>query len=304
MIPNITDKLSYNSLRVFQVAAKLENFSAAARELKITQAAVSRRIIGLEEALGFELFAQMKKRVILTTRGQLLLKRVNASFEFLAAGIKQLTEAEPVETILVSAPSSITYFWLEPRLPEFIHQHPTCAVRLQGTEELYYTAASDDGIAVMALDTPNPHWNLTRLFGEELTPVAAPAYLESIGRPPLAQDIPAEEIAALDLIGYARLNTLWYTFEDWFSERGIAARTLRFPVVHSTYQTAINAALRGDGVVLGSRHLLRSHIASGALVEISSQVKVTSLAYYVGTPKSGRIAPAAQQLADWLIANA
>jgi DNA-binding transcriptional LysR family regulator len=301
----LPERLSYNSLSVFAVAARHENFSAAARELKITQAAVSRRISGLEAALGFNLFARVRKRVVLTTRGQILLKRVSASFEFLASSIAQLTESEPTESIAVSAPTSITYFWLESRLRAFTRDNPAISVRLENSDDLYRSAASDGSIAVFASlsgDAENAHWNMTRLFGEELVPMAAPAYLVSIGRPGVRQHIDHAEIARFDLIGYGRLNALWYTLDDWFSEHGVDPGGLRFPVVHSAYPTAVNSALRGEGVVLGSRNLLREHLAAGRLVEISSSVLTTGLAYYVGTPKSGRITLAAQQLADWLAA--
>lgn len=297
-------KLPYDALQVFSVAARLENFSAAARELGVTQAAISRRIIGLERSLGFELFARMRKRVILTPRGQILLEKVTASLDFLSDSIAQLTSADLVETIVVSAPTSITYFWLEPKLRDFCRLNPSYTVRLQGTDDLYHSASSDDSIAVLAGDGQHPHWSLQRLFDEQLVPVAAPRYLASIGLPPGQQDLEPAFIAGLSLVGYGRLNTLWHTLEDWFKPRGVDPERLRFPILHSAYPTAVNAALEGEGVVLGSRNLLSKHLDSGALVEISQSVDVTGMSYFVGTPKSGRITVAAQRLADWLVSAA
>ena len=297
-------KLSLEALQVFTVAARLENFSAAARELGVTQAAVSRRIIGLERSLGFDLFARMRKRVVLTPRGRVLLQKVTASLDFLADSISQLTSAELVETIVVSAPASITYFWLQPKLREFCASNPTYNVRLQGTDDLYHSASSDDSIAVLAGDGQHPHWTLQRLFDEELVPVAAPGYLVAAGLPPVPQDMAPAFIATLSLVGYARLNALWYTLEDWFKTRGVDPDRLKFPIMHSAYPTAVNAALDGEGVVLGSRNLLHKHLASGALVEISHSVDRTGLSYFVGTPKSGRVSAASQRLANWLVSAA
>ena len=66
----------------------------------------------------------------------------------------------------------------------------------------------------------------------------------------------------------------------------------------------VNAALRGEGVVLGSRTLLGRELETRALVQISDVTTVTGLGYYVGTPKSGRITPAARRLASWLVEEA
>ncbi len=299
---NLKD-ISLDSLRVFEVAARLENFSAAARELGVTQAAISRRICELEEALRFELFARIRKRVVLTPRGQILLRRVTASLELLSDSITQLRAENENETIVVVAPASITHFWLEPKIREFTRAYPEYSVHLQGTDDLFHTAAAEDSVAVLAADGKHAYWDLIELFGEEIIPVTAPSYLEGLGFSRETQDISPEQISGMDLIGYGRLNALWYTFEDWFDAQGINSNKLWFPVIHTNYVTAINAALRGDGVVLGSRALLSDLLNRGELIEVGDKSILTGMSYFIGTPKSGRMTIGAQRLANWLVTS-
>ncbi len=76
------------AFRVFDAACRHMNFSRAGRELNITQAAVSRRIKGLEEHLGAPLFARNGKNLTLTARGERLFQRVRASLDYLEESLE------------------------------------------------------------------------------------------------------------------------------------------------------------------------------------------------------------------------
>jgi DNA-binding transcriptional LysR family regulator len=77
-------KIPLEAFRVFDAAARAMNFSRAGRELNITQAAVSRRIKGLEDHLGAALFTRRGRNLALTPDGERLFQRVRATLEYLA----------------------------------------------------------------------------------------------------------------------------------------------------------------------------------------------------------------------------
>lgn len=84
-----------NPLRAFAVAARRQNLTVAARELKVTQSAVSRHIAALEEHLGLTLFARERYGVALTPAGARYAERVACAFDEIEAATHQLIATTP-----------------------------------------------------------------------------------------------------------------------------------------------------------------------------------------------------------------
>src|SRR5262245_10789301 len=92
-----------NALRAFEVAARLNSFALAAKELHVTPAAVSHQIKGLEEHLGRALFRRLKRGLELTRAGQVLLPKLSDGFEKLGDAIEALAALEEEGRLAVSA---------------------------------------------------------------------------------------------------------------------------------------------------------------------------------------------------------
>ena len=82
------EKIPLEAFRVFDAACRFMNFSRAGRELHITQAAVSRRIQGLEDQLGAKLFTRRGRNLALTPEGERLAQRVRATLEYLEESLE------------------------------------------------------------------------------------------------------------------------------------------------------------------------------------------------------------------------
>ena len=115
--------LNLNWLRTFEAAARLSGFSAAARELGLTQVAVSAQIKSLETKLGHDLFVRYPKKVQLTEAGKAYLPSVREGLEKLSHATYGLFGSELKRTIVVRA-SIAVLSWLTPRLNCFRQQHP------------------------------------------------------------------------------------------------------------------------------------------------------------------------------------
>src|SRR6185437_10224623 len=85
---------SLDALRIFAVAARHLSFTEAACELNLTQSAVSHRIRGLEEELGFSLFNRLTRRLELTAQGRTLAQRVDRAIGEIDRGIVDLWKTE------------------------------------------------------------------------------------------------------------------------------------------------------------------------------------------------------------------
>ena len=295
---------SLDALRVFEAAARRMSFTDAAAELLVTQAAVSRRIAALEAQLGFALFERTGRRLALTAMGVARLGGGRAALFFLVVCFVAVGAGAGASAVTIAASGSVSHLWLGERLRDYAREGCADAVRLLTTDDLGEAAAEANDLAVLyAASADHPRWALTPLLAEVLAPVASPAHLSAkgVGRDDLP--LPLERLGELDLLDYDRVRPQWITLEKWFARAGGAmpGRPVR---VFSTYFMAVEAALAGDGAILGSLALLAPWIARGELLLLTTQADVTGYAYHIGV-KKGREAPeAARRLHDWLVTAA
>lgn len=182
--------------------------------------------------------------------------------------------------------------------------HPGDAIKLVTTDSKSELTAETNDLIVLYSVGDHPNWMLWPLFSEELVPVAAPEHLSRSGCNAADADLPATEIAKLTLFDYDRINANWKTLRDWFHWRGVDLQTVAPRVVFPNFPMAVDAALSGQGVILGSRALVREFLDDGRLVQLSQQVLVTGYGYYVGLPKDRPAGPEALRLQQWLRAHA
>lgn len=297
------DTISLDALRVFECAARLMSFSAAALELSVTQAAVSRRIKHLEQALGFDLFNRNGRQLSLTVKGRRLYLRMQASLEYLGVELEDLTAQTVTSTVSVAASAAVSHLWLSPRLRQFNDRYPEISVRLTTTDNLSELAQADSQLALIFSKGTHPDWTLTHLFDETLIPVATPAYLKAAGYVGPAAELRAEDVGRMDLYDYHRAGVHTMTLLDWF-ERTAPDTPRNAPrVISPTYMMAVDTALRGEGVVLGSRALIQTYLESGHLVELTDAALTTGFGYFLGTPRRSAMNDAEENLANFLLSE-
>ncbi|MCA1407501.1 LysR family transcriptional regulator [Ensifer sp. IC3342] len=279
------DRIPLEAFRVFDAASRHMNFSRAGRELNITQAAVSRRIKTLEDHLGSPLFSRRGKNLELTPQGERLFQRVRASLDYLEESLEPFRGVSG-QTISIAASGSVSHLWLGTRLREFGKENPGISIRLLTTDSPSELASENNDLVILYSTGDHPRWSLTLLMAEELAPVASPDYLSARGVQ--AAELQPEAIAALDLIDYDRFNAHWISFQKWF-ERIAPSRHGAKPhpkYTFSTYVMAIDAALRGDGVALGSLGLVREHLNDGRLAMLGQRSLASGYGYYLGLPRN------------------
>lgn len=294
-------RIPLEAFRVFDAACRFMNFSRAGRELHITQAAVSRRIQGLEEQLGAKLFTRRGRNLSLTPQGDRLAQRVRATLEYLEESLEPF-RGEGREIISIAASGSVSHLWLAKRLKDFDNESPGISVRLLTTDAPSELASEANDLVILYSTGEHPRWNLTLLMKEDLVPVAAPSYLARHGL--AAAAIAPDSIAMLDLIDYERFNAHWISLRQWFARLPQPPKSRISPrLSFSTYSLAIDAALRGEGVTLGSRGLIADELAAGTLVEIGVQRLETGYGYYLGMPRYRSLSPGAARLHQHLLGS-
>ena len=124
--------INFEYYKIFYHVAKASSISAAARELCISQPAVSQAIKALEQAIGIELFIRTKKGVSLTNAGELLYSHVAAGYESISLGEQQLSQLLHMETgeIRIGASDMTLQFYLLPYLEHFHQLYPGIKVHV------------------------------------------------------------------------------------------------------------------------------------------------------------------------------
>lgn len=117
-------------LKYFQMVARTEHMTQAARELQIAQPALSMTIARLEEDLGVPLFDRKKRRIVLNKYGNAFLKKVNLALTTLDEGLREITDLAGLEHGCLSIASTILNRRFCDFLGSFITVYPNINFRI------------------------------------------------------------------------------------------------------------------------------------------------------------------------------
>ncbi|WP_411034522.1 LysR family transcriptional regulator [Shinella sp. BYT-45] len=258
-------------IRVFEAAARLGSFTAAANELGLTQAAVSQRVRNLELHLGTQLFNRQPRGVILSTQGEAWLPHVQAALTQLLHSAANLFE-QPRRKITIAASGSVIELWIVPRLGEIARRLPHVQLSLETIQHLpdYERLEADFEIR---FGTGNwPGREAKQLFVEELTPLASPILLRD----------PSRSWHDQPRIATSGPRAGW---RDWSTEKGEPpppVPTLRF----DTFVQSLRAAEAGAGVLLASLALCVDAVESGRLRRLTEKTLRMEGGYWITWPRN------------------
>src|SRR3954451_6395576 len=288
------------AVRAFEAAARTENFTAAAAELGMTQAAVSYQVKSLEERLGAPLFVRERGPARLTPLGAPLLPELSRAFDTLEAAFASHRE-EDESLLTVTTTHTFANTWLAWRLGGFQMEHMDLAVRMTTSNEIVDLRSGDADVAIRA---GNGEWDgldKHRLFASSFTPMASPECIEAVerrlGRPLEPNDIPDQNL----------INPSDDWWQQWFCDNGVPAdeSVLRRPGVRLENQANEgHAAMAGQGFALLTPLLWKGDVAAGRLsVPFPERVSARGWAYWLVYPTERRMIPKVKRFREWLLAE-
>lgn len=243
------------AIRAFEAAGRHENFSRAADELGLTQAAVSYQIRQLEDRVGRPLFVREKGRVRLSDAGRRLLPALTSGFAGIAEAFAAL-RGEDDDVLELNTAVSFGGTWLSARIGRFQVRFPDLAVRMSMNNEVIDFAR---GTVDATIRAGHGKWEGLRadfLFRQNFTPICTRAFLEAnaVERPE-------------DLLRVERLapnDPLW---KGWFAQVGIETPPPRQGVVLDSQLQEATAIQGGFGVAMMTPMYWRAELDSGRLVQ-------------------------------------
>ncbi|NKJ44663.1 LysR substrate-binding domain-containing protein [Novosphingobium sp. SG720] len=282
--PGTYARLPLRGLLVFEAAARRGTFSGAARELAMTQAAISQHIGHLEAELGVSLFERHHRGVELTAAGERLLPRVEEGLQALATGVASASRHRATRTVTILTDFGFAAWWLMPRIAELTDLMPEVEIRLTTSQGTTDALGSDFDLAVLFGNGQWPGCRAHRLFAEEVHPVCAPSYLAQ--RPlPLALPLAPADIAQMRLLHLRGGGpTRWFDWPDWFAGMGVPAPAARQDLAFNNYQIVLQAAMLGQGVALGWAPLIDDLVRAGSLVRLTDHPLSSPRGYHLVEP--------------------
>ena len=282
-------RISLNHLHAFAAASRHLNFTRAADELCVTQAAVSHQIKSLEAQIGKPLFLRTARGLQLSDEGARLAPLVQQAFAQLDQAVALLDDRAPPERLTVAVVGTYAQGWLLERQPRFQAEHPHIELRLQTHNNKVDLATETIDAAIRFGDGAWRSVHAQPLQGAPLTPLCTPELAATLARP-----------------GDLRRCTLLRSFrtEDWPAwARAAGCDTLhaRGPQF-DTSVLMVQAAMLGSGVALAPASMFRRELAQGRLAQPFA-VEVDVGRYWLTRSLTREPSPALQAFSAWLQAG-
>lgn len=264
------------SMEVFTRVVEAGSFTAAAERLRMTRAAVSKRIIQLEGQLGVRLLNRTTRRVVPTEIGRAYYERCKRVLAEASAAddLARRLHTEPKGTLRINAPLTFGYLHLGPAIAEFAVRYPELAVDLTLDDRFVNLSSEQADVAVRIATSIAPNMIAHRIAPIRIALCGAPAYLDRRGTPRSPSDL-------------ADHNCLIYTYLSSGTEWQFRGPGGSFPTAISGSFSANNgdvlceAAAAGLGLALLPTFMLAPYFRSGALVPLMTEYAVEPITLFI-----------------------
>lgn len=285
------------AMQTFRRVAELGGFAAAARDLDLSNAAVSKHVRELELELGAVLFARTTRRLSLTEAGRTYLAHCVRILDQITAAEEELGDlrGRPRGRLRINAPMSFGVLHVAPLLADFAARYPDIRLDLVLDDRVVdlVDAGFDVGLRVRA-SLPDSSLAARKLCDIARVVVAAPAYLERHGTPATPDDL-----AAHRLLGYSLADDP----DRWLFREGGRVRAIEIdPFVRANSALALRElCLRGSGMGYTPRFVVGEDIRRGALVPLLADFPSPTYALHAVLPAGRTQAPKVRVFVDFLV---
>lgn len=286
---------SLSAVRVFEAAARYESFTAAARELGMTQAAVSHQIRLLEDQLGQRVFRRERQRVILTDAARRAAANIGKGLDAIEHAFSEL-RADDEAMLTISTTPTFANAWLAWRIGRFQMQSSDIAVRLLVQEGLSDFTGDGVDVAIRSGFGSWPGLEAIHLMEQDFTPMCSPRFLKAQGG----------QIRADDLLRLPLISPHDPSWACWLRDAGLelqgAEGALRGVRMDSQANDG-HAAMAGQGVAMLTPFFWTQDMADGRLIRLFPQASSLGMAYWLVYPEHRRRARKIKRFREWLAAE-
>lgn len=258
----------------------------AARELNLTQSAVSQHVRSLESFLGRDLFLRKTRAIILTEAGANYLPIVREAFNMLASGTRTFTGGDRGRNLTLHCNMAFSVHWLAPRLKRLYEMHPWIVLNIVTPIWDPERQAANAQVEIRFGRPEDMSTSAKRMTNERFFPVCSPTYQNGA--------INLESAVLLDCAG---MTGSWGT---WFKSQGQPFIRDGSVTLASTFVIAIQAVLYGAGITMTHDTLAGDLLANGTVIRPFDHCPPLSEAYFLTEPPEHGSTPASRAFSNWL----
>ncbi len=280
-----------NSVRAFETASRHLSFSRAAEELGVTQGAISKHVIALEDFIGAQVFIRSPTGLALTQEGYTLMEALRPAFAMMSDAFALYHRRSPrSNTCRIATLASFASQFLVPRLPEFRAKHPDIEIEFFTSVRLVDLEREEADVAVRYGLGQYKGLVSQQLVKGILTPVCSPDLFQQHGG----------DLHCL-LANARRIQTAGYTeWRDWSAAAGVDLSETQPAYMIEDFLVAIRALVMGQGLGLLPQILVRDQIDSGELVQFSEIPLQVEHTYHIAHTAASVRRPFVQAVVNWL----
>ena len=259
--------------KIFYEVAKAGNISRAAKELYISQPAISKSISKLEDSLGLSLFTRSSRGVQLTCEGEILFEHVREAFETLSRGEQELKRIQEFDIghLRIGVSNTLCKYILLPYLKTFVDQYPHMRVTIESQATAQTLARLEQqkiDLGLVAEPSVKKDLSFIPVMDIQDIFVATPSYLENLylreGR-----GTPLFETGNIMLLDTSNMTRRYV--DEYMSQNNIYPRQI---LEVTTMDLLIEFAKIGLGIGCVIKELVQKELESGVLVEIPLDIPI------------------------------
>ncbi len=290
------------ALRGFEASARQLSFTLAADELALTQSSISRQIATLESQIGKPLFVRKTRALALTPDGRRLHGVVAQALAGIDRCVDEIRGLDQPPRVAVTTYASFASLWLGPRLAVFQRQHPEIEIRVDASDRVVDLASEGIDLALRRCppERIGESDRATLLCEEFATPALSPQLLASAG-------VTLREPADLLRLPLIEMDDRWQAWRGggwarWLESCGVSPHAMAGGrLIFGFVDQAVQAAVRGQGVVMGLTPMLADAVAAGQLVTpFPAMTLPTGYRYYLVVRPDRAAAPEVAAFVRWL----
>ncbi|ESQ86645.1 LysR family transcriptional regulator [Asticcacaulis sp. AC460] len=288
---------SLSHLQAFEAAARTGSVTAAARELNLTQSAVSRQIKALEEQLEVELFHRERQTIRLTPGGEAYARDIRDALKKIGTASLNLRANPLGGTLNLAILPTFGTRWLAPRLPSFLNASPGITLNLMTRLTVFDFALEPLDAAIHHGLGRWPGAETVLLREEYVVPACSPALKAQHGF------ATAGDLRAAPLLHLTTRPDAW---ERWLRVHNAPAEHVQ-GMLFDQFATVAQVARAGLGVALLPTFLIEEELKAGQLVRAldlpdGGEMK-NAEAYYLAWPAERGDHPPLRAFREWILAE-
>ena len=288
-----------SGIEAFCLVAKHEGFTAAARSIGQTTAAVSRTVSKLEARLGVRLLSRTTRQVKLTAEGRRFYEQCRLALNQLDDAEREITgqQLSPAGVVRLSLPTSYGHFRILPSLKEFMDKYPEIKLDIQMTNRNVNLTEDLFDIAIRARNHPDSGLVARKLEDAELVTVASPEYFKGLEEPKTYKDLDAHSCIQF------KLPSTGVTVPWQFVSNGqiVDVVTTGKVMCSEDILAPITLALAGVGIAQTYKYLVDDHLKEKRLIEVLASEKGASRPFSIIYKGNKNLPARVRVLIDYII---